>query len=336
MKKIISLIICVILLFTVVTTTASAETIEQGEIVISKIDANPGDSVFVPFEFKENPGIMASTISITYDSSVLEYVNYKKGNILKDYLFAEHPEKNIIRFVSCESTTRRKSGTLFTLEFKVKDKAKDGLSKLDIVYSSGDFCDWQLNRIMPKIVSGGVNVALTQKNCSHKYGDWETVAVASCTQNGVKQHSCSKCGHLENKEISKTGHKYSDAWSVVTPATESSHGTIARVCIYCEEYTDQKAYMLSDVDKGKFENIPDAELPKNDVTEEIFGRDTIKDDNTENKKDTDDILSQLSPDLQSDGDTTVMEKITEAFPLADGLLSFFEKALIFLLILVFI
>ena len=45
---------------------------------------------------------------------------------------------------------------------------------------------------------------------AHSYGEWTTVKEATCTVAGQKQHTCTKCGHVETQEIPATGHHWKD------------------------------------------------------------------------------------------------------------------------------
>ena len=44
----------------------------------------------------------------------------------------------------------------------------------------------------------------------HSYGEWVVVTPATCTTAGQKQHTCTKCGHVETQEIPATGHHWKD------------------------------------------------------------------------------------------------------------------------------
>ena len=45
---------------------------------------------------------------------------------------------------------------------------------------------------------------------AHTYGEWTTVKEATCTAAGQKQHTCTKCGHVETQVIPATGHHWVD------------------------------------------------------------------------------------------------------------------------------
>lgn len=273
MKKTISLflVLSICLSIFAFSLNTSAAVVNKGIITIGKKSANVGDEIYIPIDISENPGIMAITISITYDSNSLEYIEFLKGRVLKDYTVADHPSKNIIRFVSCESTDKMRNGTLLTLRFKVKDNAEWDFSEISIKYSQGDFCNWYLDKIMPTIVSGGVDVAYNGTNCSHKnYGEWQTVAEPTCVSEGVKERICKKCKHVDSQKIATVGHTYPEDWTIEKAATKDKPGTMVRYCISCNSFVDRIEYTIADSEEGGFDNQIGTEIPKNDVIIDNF------------------------------------------------------------------
>ena len=81
-KPIICAFIIISLLLGVCFTASAAGT--DGHITVSTVTAVNGDTVVVKLTMSENPGIMAMTISVTYDSSVLTYEKFYRG-YLRDY-----------------------------------------------------------------------------------------------------------------------------------------------------------------------------------------------------------------------------------------------------------
>lgn len=273
MKKIISLFLVFSICFSIFafSLNASAAVVNKGIITIGKKSANTGDEISIPIDISENPGIMAITISITYNSNSLQYIEYLEGTILKDYTVADHPNKNIIRFVSCESTDKPFNGNLLTLRFKVKDNAEWDFSEISIKYSQGDFCNWNLDKIMPTVISGGVDIAYNGTNCSHKnYGEWQTVAEPTCDSEGVKERICKKCNHVDSKKLAKVGHTYPENWTIEKVATKDEPGTMVRYCISCNNFVDRIEYTIEDSDDGGFNNQVGTEIPKNDIIENNF------------------------------------------------------------------
>lgn len=250
--------------------TASAEE-SDGHITVSTVTAVNGDSVIIKFDMSENPGTMAMTISITYDSSALtfekEYIGYLRD---RTYQVADHPEQNLIRFVDCEAGNSFRNGTFLSLQFKVKDTASFGFYPVSIDYKEGDFCNWKLKKLMPKITAGGVNIEFNGKNCPHKkYGEWETAAPAGCTEQGAEQRACLKCGHIEIRKTDPVGHEFAKEWTIDKAATKDSSGTMSRHCIRCDATTDLLTFTLKDAEDNKLENEPLKEVKPSDFTDRL-------------------------------------------------------------------
>ena len=71
-------------------------------------------------------------------------------------------------------------------------------------------------------------------NCTnHVYGEWTTTTPATCTTDGVREHTCTGCGHTENEVIPATGHDYQIADDV--PATCTEAGYTRYECTHCHD-----------------------------------------------------------------------------------------------------
>lgn len=366
MKKIISLILCLCFITAVFSFSTSAEIVNEGHITIGTTPAVTGDTVTIPIKISENPGIMATTISITYNSKSLEFIDYIEGTFLKDYTVVDHPDKNLIRFVSCEAKTRKNNGTMLSLRFKVRDNAEWEFSKIDIKYSQGDFCNWALDKIMPTVTSGGVDIAYNGSNCSHKnYNDWKTVAEPTCDSEGVMERICQKCNHVDSKRISSVGHIFPEEWTVENVATKDKAGTMVRYCTTCNEFVDRIEYTIEDSEKGDFENEIGADIPKNEIIEEIFKEqnpdkefspvnpplsskpdsssqsDTSSDSSAQKNPSVSDVIDSLLGE-DSDGDSnsqdtqkqTIKQKIAEVFPNYTTIEKYLKIALMILVLII--
>ncbi len=249
--------------------TASAADGNDGHITVDTVTAVNGDMVVVKLTMSENPGIMAMTISVTYDSSVLTYEKFYRG-YLRDYTVADHPDENLIRFVNCENGNARNNAVIVSFQFKVKDSAAFGFYPINIEYKQGDFCNWKLEKLMPKITSGGVNIKFNGKNCKHKkYGEWKTAASAGCTEPGIEQRACLKCGHNEMRETAPAGHDFSEEWTVDEPATKEKSGKMSRHCKRCDATTDLLTFSLEDADKNGIGNNADSAVKPSDFTDRL-------------------------------------------------------------------
>ncbi|MGN0492951.1 MAG: cohesin domain-containing protein [Acutalibacteraceae bacterium] len=306
---------------------SAEEDYSQGHITIDTVSALNGDSVILKIAIDNNPGIMAMTISITYDSSALTYERYYFG-YLNDHTVVNHPDKNLIRFVNCESRDYDNNGTIISVQFKVKEDADFGFYPVSIDYKAGDFCNWKLEKLMPVITPGGVNVAYNGSNCSHKqYGDWEVVANPTCTEKGAKQRSCIKCGHVDIGEIPAAGHDFEEQWTVDRQATAEASGIMSRHCKNCEETTDVLTFSLPESEELEIENSEGASVKPSDTTDKLMkdqlpevyesngGSSISKDNNNGNASDGDNKAPEINilEEIKENGDGP-LSKILNALP----------------------
>ncbi len=278
-KRIICIFAVAALLFSFSFTSAAES--RDGTITVDTVNGVAGDSVIVNISIKDNPGIMAITVSVTYDSSVLTFEGFNKG-VLKDYTVIPHPENNLIRFVCCENGDNNKNGVLLGLKFKIGEDLK-GLSPITVEYSSGDFCNWELKHLMPDIISGGVEVKSAETDCKHsKYSSWVRTAEPDCTNSGYYSRSCENCGHTELKEIPALGHSFENKWTIDIAATDTENGTMSRHCIRCDEVTDVISFTKADAKENDFVNTLDETVEPNDFTGKPADNNSGKKDNTTN------------------------------------------------------
>ncbi len=274
LKRLFSFLLCVCLIACIClpTATISAAQVHKGVITIESVSGLPGDIVIVPINIEQNPGIMAMTISITYNAEALQYQRYYFGDVIDDYYMVDHPQKNLMRFVNCQREDTHINGTILKIKFKIKDTAEADFHKINIEYSAGDFCNWNLDKIMPEIVSGGVEVAYNGSNCKHKkYGEWKEIVGAGCEENGVEQRVCKTCEHVESRDLSPIGHEYPDFWTVDEVATPEKDGLMSRHCIRCDDRVDIMSFTYDHTtEDDTIKNEANAEVPKNDYTEDMF------------------------------------------------------------------
>ncbi len=350
-KKIVSSIICfcIILGMSATGITAYAAESDNCLITVGTVAGITGDSVIVPITIENNPALMACAISITYNTSALEYEDFYKGDVFKDYTVVNFTNRSTIRFVNCESKENSADGTLLSLQFKIKDNAEWDFHKITIQYSKGDFSDWDLNNVTPEIVSGGVDVAYNGSNCSHKkYSDWTVAAEPSCEKGGMNQRICEKCGHVELKPTDPIGHEYAEFWTIDQPATKEEVGIMSRYCIRCDDFVDRMTFTAEQSEEGNFDNQVNGEVEINDYTENIFKEQFPNEELSESKpgyikpsekpessgeKIADTIISIFSEDEETET-IEIIDKISEAFPNYEIILSIFKIALLVLLVVI--
>lgn len=67
----------------------------------------------------------------------------------------------------------------------------------------------------------------------HSFGAWNTVKIASCTEEGLSERICS-CGQKEIESIAKTEHRAGE-WIIDKEATATAEGSKHQVCAVCGE-----------------------------------------------------------------------------------------------------
>ena len=66
----------------------------------------------------------------------------------------------------------------------------------------------------------------------HKWGEWETVKQATCTEEGKKERQCSACTEKENEPIPALNHSYGE-WQTIKEPTCTEEGKKERICSRC-------------------------------------------------------------------------------------------------------
>ena len=361
LKKLTAILIaiCLLLITPLFELSGLAAEINKGVIIIESVEGITGDSVIVPIRFEQNPGITAITVSIDYNPDALDYVGYYKGDIVNDYTVVAHPDKKHIRFISCENTKdedKTNDGTFLKFKFNIKENAEAAFHEININYNPGDFCNSNLDKICPTVISGGVNVKFNGSNCNHrKYGAWKTIIEPTCQEKGVEERTCQTCAHKELRDIKAAKHIYSDVWTVTTPATPNEKGVMVRYCKNCTAYTDKIYFSLDDSKENDIKNEEDSEIEKNDFIKENLPEEEEKDDpeNPDDKPGTDSgkVETDNPKEEAPKGDepqskteigaeeseitlSDILAKIREVFPAVDTLINILKPAfLIFTFIL---
>ncbi|WP_461810482.1 glycoside hydrolase family 2 TIM barrel-domain containing protein [Faecalimonas sp.] len=105
------------------------------------------------------------------------------------------------------------------------------------------------------------------EECQHVYGEWKIIKEAMCTQNGLKEKVCLKCGHKVTEEILMLGHNFGE-WIVVKQPTKTEEGLKERKCsrndcTYKESEVIAKVLMkeeppvVNDYNEGETEKSPE-------------------------------------------------------------------------------
>ncbi len=252
--KILKQIFAALLIFTLLC-GFPATAVTAPTITVSSVSAMPGDSVTIDIKISNNPGIMAMAFCITYDSDSFQYVKYSKG-YLSQYTVKDHPDEGHIIFVNDESSDKANNGKMISVEFKIKDMATPGKHIITLANNNRDkygsrlhnsFSNSKLEYIVPTVVQGGITVGETCENAGHKYGKWEIITSANCTNTGTQKHTCVRCQFTETREIPIT-HNFEAEWTVDKAATPTEDGVMTRHCKNCDAVTDRIIFTYQEVE----------------------------------------------------------------------------------------
>lgn len=247
---------------------------EGGPVVTVNATATavPGDTITINVDMSENPGIMAMTFTVSYDKDAFTFQKYSLGK-WNDYTIVNHQDKGYVSFVNCEVKNRKYNGTIFTLTFTVTDTAAPGTHNFKITnidplkYGEdlkGCFATKEHTPITATVVNGSTEIGKTCSNAGHTFSEFKTTLAPTCIANGVKERSCSVCGHTESKELEKSGHSFQKDWTVDTIATAEQTGIMSRHCENCSEVTDKVYYSIEESEENNLKNEEEAVIPPKD------------------------------------------------------------------------
>ena len=162
MKKILSVGLALMLLLACIPLSASAE--NDPVFAAGNAEANPGDTIEIPILIENNPGIVAFSVSISYNRNVLTLQDASAdGSVFpaEGITFGgsyDTDSFNIIWFDGTSTENYTLSGTIATLTFLVKEDAPIGDSVISVSYQSSSVVDVNLQDVAFSTRNGAVTV----------------------------------------------------------------------------------------------------------------------------------------------------------------------------------
>ena len=93
--------------------------------------------------------------------------------------------------------------------------------------------------------------------CSeHSFGEWKTDTEPTCTECGLRERSCTVCGHTEYETVDTVPHTFGE-WQVTKPATCSEEGEESATCENCGEVTTRAIAKLAHTE-GEWQIVKEA------------------------------------------------------------------------------
>ncbi len=105
---------------------------QDGDAVftVGSAEGSKGDIVKVPVKISNNPGFVASLMGFKYDTKILKYIGYEKGEFLEDYEFSD--KDGVLKFLGLEDADVSDNGLLFNLKFEIVADSGESDIKLEI------------------------------------------------------------------------------------------------------------------------------------------------------------------------------------------------------------
>ena len=233
--------LCLIATTVIVSTgNAFAGDANVGELAVTSAQGYEGDTVKVTVAYNNNQGTAGFEFRMYYDPDVLELVKttLSEDVFIEDVVIlgdknADEKMTNFVSYAVAMAKENKKSGELYTVEFKIKDGAAIGNTELKIT------------DLVPSNFDGDL-ITVNSKNsyvkvlCKHADTEEVIKEAVTCTKDGVTEVRCKKCGELvDTKTVKSTGHKFGE-YEVVTEATCSKDGLKRRTCSVCNEVEEVK------------------------------------------------------------------------------------------------
>ncbi len=270
MKKILSLALVVLMLFSTMFVVSSAS--PKVSVTADKSAVNTGDVITVSVKLGANSELAGIGVTVKFDTNEFQYVD-GSGQI-KGFFKYENDlviSNGTVKYDGVQEKVVSSAGTMFTFKLKV---LKNGGKITASVHEAVNDNDQD--------VASSVSISNLTLKCAHKNMSWSVTKPASCTEKGQEKGECT-CGHTATRDIpmkdhtpssfkvekeptctekglkkakctvcqkefsediAPTGHKFGK-WEVVKEATETAKGLKTSKCTYCDEVKEQEIPKLN-------------------------------------------------------------------------------------------
>lgn len=134
-------------------------------IVVSNEKAKPGDKVVVTATLVNNPGVLGTSVTLSYDNSVMTLISAKNGEAFSDVLTMSHSKKlesGCVFLWDGENLTDDEivDGTILTLEFQISESAPSGKAPILLINAEDSTVDRDLQSV--ELVSENGFITITE------------------------------------------------------------------------------------------------------------------------------------------------------------------------------
>lgn len=82
------------------------------------------------------------------------------------------------------------------------------------------------------------------ESLGHSVDDWKVVKDSTCSETGVKEGICNRCGEKVEGDVKKKSHK-TGGWKIEKKATLENDGIRYKICSVCKQKVKEEKYKLS-------------------------------------------------------------------------------------------
>ena len=249
MKKIISLLVCLVLVFSLSISAFAAGSAKVNSDASADV-IKVGDTVVVTVSLSDCAPFKSMALTPNFDKNVFEIVS---GEWLLDG--AALSNFNGTSAAIAYSNAVEKSGDIFKYVLKVKDNAtlKNTTIKTDAIIKNG--------AASVESTAGSATVKVICKN--HSFGAWSKAdnnnhkhtctacgtaessahtwnggtitKAATCKETGVKTYTCTVCNATKTETIATTTNHTFGNWTQTKEPTCTAKGTESRTCSICQK-----------------------------------------------------------------------------------------------------
>ena len=228
----------------------------QPQLVVGSAEAQPGDEVVLTVSVVNNPGFTNGNITVTYDETGLELVDFNYEDAPEGFLFLDRIDTATMNFAT--AVDYEQDALFFAIVLKVKDEAAEG--KYEVSLTINLFKNDAEEDLEMTVVPG----AVTLHTCVAGEPVRENEVEATCTTDGSYDEVvyCTGCGAELSRTtvvVEATGHEMGQ-WYVYRASTAKVKGEMRRDCAHCDHYESMPLPYLGDVNGDDKVDTTDAKL----------------------------------------------------------------------------
>ncbi len=248
MKKIASVVLAVLVVFSMFTFMATAADSVSVTVSADKTNVKVGDVVTVVLSVSENSDLCSFTANLEYDASVFEVVpnvfgedRDKSYEVYKEFgmeVVNDAFSRGMVKFTGATMAEGITGSKLMTMKFKAiaAGEAKFGVSVEEAKIPAGEdgygAQDVATTTNSIKVTVEAEEVPTDPTEHTHDYAKAIVTKEATCDKEGLQVQKCKICDHELEEVIPAKGHK-AGKWEVKTPATASKEGVKVQKCTEC-------------------------------------------------------------------------------------------------------